>query len=93
MPRALQRAMAGEAEAAVQARAKVILSQGEAEASERLVAAGQALGPVSVHLRYLQTMLRISQPLGQIFTFLLKLETRQRLVEAFFVHAITHNCS
>ena len=54
--------MASEAEARVQAKAKVVSSEGESEANNKLVEAGDNLDVVSLHLRYLQTMMRISQP-------------------------------
>merc|ERR1711915_485491 len=58
----MQRTMAAEAEAKVKARAKVILSYAEGEASARLVDAGGDLSPISVHLRYLQAMMKIHRP-------------------------------
>ena len=62
LPRSMVRAMAGEAEAKVQAQAKMAMSRGEAVANNKLVEAGDNFNPVSLHLRYLQTMMRISQP-------------------------------
>ena len=62
MPRSMVRAMAGEAEAKVQSQAKMAMSRGEAIANNKLVEAGDNLDVVSLHLRYLQTMMRISQP-------------------------------
>ena len=62
LPRSMVRAMAGEAEAKVQSQAKMAMSRGEAVANNKLVEAGDNLDVVSIHLRYLQTMMRISQP-------------------------------
>ena len=62
LPRSMMRAMAGEAEAKVQSQAKMVMSRGEAMANNKLVEAGDNLDVVSVHLRYLQTMMRISTP-------------------------------
>ena len=62
LPRSMVRAMAGEAEAKVQSQAKLAMSRGEAVANNKLVEAGDNLDVVSLHLRYLQTMMRISQP-------------------------------
>ena len=59
IPTSMQRSMASEAEANVKSKAKFILSNAEGEASQRLVEAGDDLSPVSIHLRYLQTMLKI----------------------------------
>ena len=62
LPRSMVRAMAGEAEAKVQSQAKMAMSRGEALANNKLVEAGDNLDVVSLHLRYLQTMMKISQP-------------------------------
>ena len=51
LPRDMQRNMASEAEAKVQARAKVVASEGESRANNRLVEAGDSLEVVSIHLR------------------------------------------
>jgi regulator of protease activity HflC (stomatin/prohibitin superfamily) len=56
------RAMAKQAEAERERRAKVIHAKGEFEASEQLVAAAQVLGesPQAIQLRYMQTLTEIS---------------------------------
>ena len=61
IPSDMQRAMARQAEAERERRAKVISAEGEYQASERLhdAAAVLAREPVSVTLRYLQTLLEI----------------------------------
>ena len=51
LPRDMQRNMASEAEARVQAGAKLVASEGESEANNRLVEAGDSLDVVSIHLR------------------------------------------
>jgi len=58
----LQRAMAAEAEAAREARAKVIAAEGEQKASAALRAASEiiACSPSALQLRYLQTLNSIS---------------------------------
>jgi regulator of protease activity HflC (stomatin/prohibitin superfamily) len=62
IPSGMQRAMARQAEAERERRAKVIAAEGEFQASERLKDAAQVLSenPVSLQLRFLQTMLEIS---------------------------------
>jgi regulator of protease activity HflC (stomatin/prohibitin superfamily) len=62
IPSGMQRAMARQAEAERERRAKVIAAEGEYQASERLKDAAQVLSenPVSLQLRFLQTMLEIS---------------------------------
>jgi hypothetical protein len=58
----MQRAMARQAEAERERRAKVIAAEGEFQASERLKDAANVIGvnPIALQLRYLQTMLEIS---------------------------------
>ena len=65
IPRKLQKIMASEAEANAEAKAKVILSNAEELSSKRLVTAGDDLSPVGIHLRYLQTMLKIHRPVEE----------------------------
>ena len=62
LPRNMQRAMAAEAEAARDARAKVIAAEGEHSASRALKDAADVLieSPAAMQLRYLQTMHSIS---------------------------------
>jgi regulator of protease activity HflC (stomatin/prohibitin superfamily) len=61
IPADMQRAMARQAEAERERRAKVISAEGEFQASERLkdAAAVMAQQPITVQLRYLQTLLEI----------------------------------
>src|SRR6187399_1661752 len=61
IPSEMQRAMARQAEAERERRAKVISAEGEFQASERLkdAAAIMAQEPITVQLRYLQTLLEI----------------------------------
>lgn len=62
IPAGMQRAMARQAEAERERRAKVIASEGEYQASERLKDAADVLAtnPMSLQLRFLQTMLEMS---------------------------------
>ena len=62
IPTGMQRAMARQAEAERERRAKVIAAEGEFQASERLKDAADVLAanPISLQLRFLQTMLEIS---------------------------------
>ncbi|OBJ71354.1 slipin family protein [Mycobacterium sp. 1274756.6] len=61
IPESMQRAMAREAEAERERRAKVISARGELQASEELRAAAETLSksPASLQLRYLQTLLEL----------------------------------
>jgi len=62
VPEQLQRAMAAEAEAAREARAKVIAAEGEHKASRALRQAAEVImdSPAALQLRYLQTLNNIS---------------------------------
>ena len=62
LPEGLQRAMARQAEAEREKRAKIIHAEGEFEAAEKLVSAGDKMAgqPVSLQLRYLQTLLEMA---------------------------------
>ena len=62
LPVQLQRAMAAEAEAAREARAKVIAAEGEQKASRALREASEVISesPSALQLRYLQTLNTIS---------------------------------
>src|SRR5690606_32055124 len=59
---AMQRAMARQAEAERERRAKIINSEGEYQAAEKLTDAADIISrnPASLQLRYLQTLLEIS---------------------------------
>lgn len=61
IPESMQRAMAREAEAERERRAKVINARGELQASEELQQAAEKLSktPASLQLRYLQTLLEL----------------------------------
>ncbi len=62
LPVEMQRAMARQAEAERERRAKIIAAEGELQASEKLSGAAAVLAenPVSLQLRYLQSMIEMS---------------------------------
>ncbi len=62
LPQEMQRAMAKQAEAERERRAKVIHADGEFQASQKLAEAAQVLQkePTAIQLRYLQTLAEIS---------------------------------
>ena len=62
LPQDMQRAMAKQAEAERERRAKVINAEGEFQAAARLAEAAEVLGryPIAVQLRFLQTMREIA---------------------------------
>jgi regulator of protease activity HflC (stomatin/prohibitin superfamily) len=71
IPQGMQRAMARQAEAERERRAKVISSEGEFQASERLKDAAEVLEehPVALQLRYLQTLIEISSSASTTIVF------------------------
>jgi len=62
LPPEMKRAMARQAEAERERRAKVINAEGELQASEKLAQAAHIIGsePAAIQLRYLQTVTEIS---------------------------------
>ncbi|PAA49607.1 hypothetical protein BOX15_Mlig015086g3 [Macrostomum lignano] len=76
LPVQLQRAMAAEAEAAREARAKVIAAEGEQKASRALKEAADVINesPFALQLRYLQTLNTISAEKNSTIIFPLPLE-------------------
>jgi erythrocyte band 7 integral membrane protein len=71
LPVQLQRAMAAEAEAAREARAKVIAAEGEHKASRALKEAAEVINesPIALQLRYLQTLTTIASEKNSTIVF------------------------
>jgi regulator of protease activity HflC (stomatin/prohibitin superfamily) len=84
IPSGMQRAMARQAEAERERRAKVIAAEGEYQASERLKDAAQVLSenPISLQLRFLQTMLEISSERSSTIILPLPIELIRPLITA-----------
>ncbi|CAD5234596.1 unnamed protein product [Bursaphelenchus xylophilus] len=76
LPVQLQRAMAAEAEAAREARAKVIVAEGEQKASKALKEAAEVIAesPSALQLRYLQTLNSISAEKNSTIIFPLPID-------------------
>ena len=81
LPVSLQRAMATEAEAAREARAKVIAAEGEQRAAKALKGAADiiAMSPCAIQLRYLQTLNNIAAEKNSTIIFPIPLD----LLEVF----------
>jgi regulator of protease activity HflC (stomatin/prohibitin superfamily) len=81
LPQTIQRAFARQAEAERERRAKIISAEGEFQASERLSAAAKVLSryPVSVQLRFLQTLKEIATEQNSTIVFPVPID----LVESF----------
>jgi regulator of protease activity HflC (stomatin/prohibitin superfamily) len=62
LPEEMRRAIARQAEAERERRAKVIHAEGEYQASEKLAAAAEVIGknPVGIQLRFLQTLTEVA---------------------------------
>jgi regulator of protease activity HflC (stomatin/prohibitin superfamily) len=71
IPSTMQRAMARQAEAERERRAKIINSEGEYQAAERLKDAALVIGehPVALQLRYLQTLLELGSSQSTTIVF------------------------
>jgi regulator of protease activity HflC (stomatin/prohibitin superfamily) len=83
LPQEMQRAMAKQAEAEREKRAKVIHASGEYEASKQLTQAAQALQaePVAIHLRYLQTLTEIAAEKNSTIIFPLPIDFMSALLK------------
>ena len=84
LPKNLQRAMAAEAEADREARAKVIAAEGEQKASRALKEASEIISesPNALQLRYLQTLTNISASNNQTVVFPLPVDLLRNFAEA-----------
>jgi regulator of protease activity HflC (stomatin/prohibitin superfamily) len=79
LPQEMQRAIARQAEAERERRAKVISAEGEYQASEKLSMAAEVLQkqPMSLQMRYLQTLMDISTEKSSVIVFPLPMEMLQ----------------
>src|SRR5688500_5878371 len=76
LPQTMQRAMARQAEAEREKRAKIIHARGEFEASQQLAAAAEVIAsqPATLQLRYLQTLTEIAVEKNSTIIFPLPLD-------------------
>uniref|UniRef100_A0A8C9WBI6 Stomatin (EPB72)-like 3a n=1 Tax=Scleropages formosus TaxID=113540 RepID=A0A8C9WBI6_SCLFO len=83
LPQQLQRAMAAEAEASREARAKVIAAEGEMNASRALKEASLIISesPAALQLRYLQTLSHIAAENNSTVIFPLPIELLQQFLQ------------
>jgi regulator of protease activity HflC (stomatin/prohibitin superfamily) len=84
IPSGMQRAMARQAEAERERRAKVIAAEGEYQASERLrdAAAVMSEESIALQLRYLQTLVEIGASNNSTIVFPLPIDIVRPLIEA-----------
>jgi regulator of protease activity HflC (stomatin/prohibitin superfamily) len=85
LPENMKRAMARQAEAERERRAKVIAAQGELQASQTLAEAAHTLGaaPNAIQLRYLQTVTEIAAENNSTTIFPIPIEMFRPFVERF----------
>src|SRR6266704_479456 len=91
LPLSMQRAMAKQAEAEREKRAKVIHAQGELLASTQLAQAAEVIGsqPAALQLRYLQTLTEIAVEKNSTIIFPLPIDLIQPLLSAMPARAET----
>ena len=79
LPQEMQRAMARQAEAEREKRAKIIHAEGELQASEKLAQAAKIIAsePVTIQLRYLQTLTEIGTEKNSTIVFPLPIDFLQ----------------
>jgi len=84
LPQEMQRAMAREAESERERRAKIINSEGELQAAQKLLEAADKLStnPVTLQLRYLQTLSDISSEHNSTIVFPLPIEILKAFTES-----------
>ena len=82
LPQEMQRAMAKQAEAEREKRAKIIHAEGELMASEKLAQAARVIAsePVTIQLRYLQTLTEIGTEKNSTIIFPLPIDMLRLLV-------------
>jgi regulator of protease activity HflC (stomatin/prohibitin superfamily) len=85
LPQSMQRAMARQAEAEREKRAKIIHASGEFEASKALAQAARIIGsePATLQLRYLQTLTEIASERNSTIVFPLPIEMLSLLPNIF----------
>jgi regulator of protease activity HflC (stomatin/prohibitin superfamily) len=83
IPTGMQRAMARQAEAERERRAKVINAEGEFQAAERLFDASEILSgnPAALQLRYMQTLLELGSSDSSTIVFPLPIDLLKPLLE------------
>lgn len=81
LPQSMQRAMAAQAEAERERRAKIIHAEGEYQAAEKLTEAARIISsqPASLQLRYLQTLTEIASDKSTVVVFPVPMDLLARL--------------
>ncbi len=84
IPQTMQRAMARQAEAERERRAKIIAAEGEAQAADKLSEAASKIGrhPVAIQLRFLQTLIEVGSERNSTTIFPVPIDLFQPFIEA-----------
>jgi regulator of protease activity HflC (stomatin/prohibitin superfamily) len=84
LPQEMQRAMARQAEAERERRAKIISAEGEFQASQKLSDAAAVIEqhPVAIQLRYMQTLVEISADKNSTIVFPLPVEMLSGIIDS-----------
>jgi regulator of protease activity HflC (stomatin/prohibitin superfamily) len=84
IPERMQHAMARQAEAERERRAKIINAEGEFQAAARLNDAADVISrnPVTIQLRYLQTLIEVSNNQSSTIVFPLPIDVLRPLIDA-----------
>ncbi|HSR67959.1 MAG TPA: slipin family protein [Acidobacteriota bacterium] len=85
LPESMQRAMARQAEAEREKRAKIIHADGEFQAAKQLLEAARTMAkePITVQLRYLSTLTEIGAEQNSTIVFPLPLDMVKPMIEGF----------
>ena len=91
LPPEMKRAMARQAEAERERRAKIINAEGELQASEKLAQAARIIGsePAAIQLRYLQTVTEIASEKNSTTIFPIPIDLFKGLLDAIGSRAAT----
>jgi regulator of protease activity HflC (stomatin/prohibitin superfamily) len=84
IPAGMQRAMARQAEAERERRAKIIAAEGEFQASDKLAQAAATIGkhPVAIQLRFLQTLIEVGSERNSTTIFPVPIDLFTPFIEA-----------
>ncbi len=85
LPPEMQRAIAAQAEAERQRRAKIIHAEGEFQASQKLADAAKIIGeqPAAIQLRFLQTLTEVAAEKNSTILFPVPIDLFSPIIEAF----------
>jgi len=85
LPQEMQRAMARQAEAERERRAKIIAAEGEYQAAQTLASAAEIIGkqPAALQLRFLQTLVEVASENSSTLVFPLPLDLFKPFIKTF----------